>query len=275
MLKVIDVDGLFSEFISDYVYKNVGKTSPEEIENRVSELYLEFGDRKLPALDGLSPNEYYKKATAKELVELLKRHLDNGVEVPDFLCEALTEKEDGATALIDGLKKSEEEQLLLYLMNMLDGKDLTSALERLINLIEWDYTEPVREQATAMLYDYANAVKDLLLSRIDQVDIVRRACFVEILSHAEKDQRVFDLLIEEFLKNQNQIPLYAGYLGKYGDEKALPYLYEAIEKEKIDYNDFEELRFAIETLGGEYTKERDFSRDKAYKKIKESKNKPN
>lgn len=275
MLKVIDVDGLFSEFISDYVYKNVGKTSPEEIENRVSELYLEFGDRKLPALDGLSPNEYYKKATAKELVELLKRHLDNGVEVPDFLCEALTEKEDGATALIDGLKKSEEEQLLLYLMNMLDGKDLTSALERLINLIEWDYTEPVREQATAMLYDYANAVKDLLLSRIDQVDMVRRACFVEILSHAEKDQRVFDLLIEEFLKNQNQIPLYAGYLGKYGDEKALPYLYEAIEKEKIDYNDFEELRFAIETLGGEYTKERDFSRDKAYKKIKESKNKPN
>ena len=275
MLKVIDVDGLFSEFISDYVYKNVGKISPEEIENRVSELYLEFGDRKLPALDGLSPNEYYKKATAKELVELLKRHLDNGVEVPDFLCEALTEKEDGATALIDGLKKSEEEQLLLYLMNMLDGKDLTSALERLINLIEWDYTEPVREQATAMLYDYANAVKDLLLSRIDQVDIVRRACFVEILSHAEKDQRVFDLLIEEFLKNQNQIPLYAGYLGKYGDEKALPYLYEAIEKEKIDYNDFEELRFAIETLGGEYTKERDFSLDKAYKKIKESKNKPN
>ena len=41
-----------------------------------------------------------------------------------------------------------------------------------------------------------------------------------------------------------------------------------IEKEKISYADFEELRFAIEALGGEYDKVRDFKNDKSYKKIK-------
>ena len=46
----------------------------------------------------------------------------------------------------------------------------------------------------------------------------------------------------------------------------------AIEGEKISYADFEELRFAIEALGGKYDKERDFSQDKTYKKIKGGKN---
>ena len=48
-------------------------------------------------------------------------------------------------------------------------------------------------------------------------------------------------------------------------------LSSAPENEKINYHDFEELRFAIEVLGGEYTEERDFSSDKIYKKIKSKK----
>ena len=44
-------------------------------------------------------------------------------------------------------------------------------------------------------------------------------------------------------------------------------LTEVIESDKIKYSDFEELRFAIEALGGEYNKTRDFSSDSTYKKI--------
>ena len=47
----------------------------------------------------------------------------------------------------------------------------------------------------------------------------------------------------------------------------------AIENEKISYADFEELRFAIEALGGSYDKIRDFKSDKSFKKIKGVKNK--
>ena len=39
-------------------------------------------------------------------------------------------------------------------------------------------------------------------------------------------------------------------------------------EEKINYADFEELRFVIEALGGEYKGDKDFSADKIYKKIK-------
>lgn len=53
----------------------------------------------------------------------------------------------------------------------------------------------------------------------------------------------------------------------YGDERALPVFMGTIEREDIDYVLFQELKFAIEALGGEYNKERDFSSDENYQKI--------
>ncbi len=270
MIKIIDVDELFSDYISDYVYANVGKVKPEEIENQMPVLYAEFGKKPLKQLDGKTPENYYRDYSAKELLACLKAHLDDGVSVSDYLCEAITEADDATDAIIGALYDESNEQFTMYLLNMLSDKDCKKALKRLIEFIVLDYDESIRELATEILYPYADDVKEDLLSQINEVDLTRRACFTEILSHASKDDRVFNLLLDEFLKNQNNIPLYAGYLAKYGDERALPYLLSAIEGEKINYHDFEELRFAIEVLGGEYTKTRDFSSDKAYAKIKQN-----
>ena len=44
MIKVIDTDKLFDDYISDYVYSNIGKIKPEEIENQMPVLYEKFGD---------------------------------------------------------------------------------------------------------------------------------------------------------------------------------------------------------------------------------------
>ena len=64
-----------------------------------------------------------------------------------------------------------------------------------------------------------------------------------------------------FIKQKN-------YSGTLKIQKQLLLDYE----EDITYAEFEELRFAIETLGGEYDKKRDFSSDKTAKKIKGGKN---
>ena len=61
----------------------------------------------------------------------------------------------------------------------------------------------------------------------------------------------------------------ASYLAAYGDERALPVLLEAIESDAINFLEFQELKYAIEALGGEYTRERDFSEDAYYKEIAE------
>ena len=60
MVKIIDLDKLFDKYISGYVYKNVGKIKPEEIENEIPVMYEKFGDEPIAELGGKTPNAYYK-----------------------------------------------------------------------------------------------------------------------------------------------------------------------------------------------------------------------
>ena len=65
------------------------------------------------------------------------------------------------------------------------------------------------------------------------------------------------------------VPMMAGYLASYGDERALSYLLDKISEDGITYDEFQELKYAIEALGGECDGERDFSQDKVYQLVQE------
>ena len=267
MKKILDIDALFDKYISDYVYDNIGKVKPEEIENKIPDLYVKFGDEKLEELDGKTPNTYYKDFSGEELVQMLKEHVESGVSVSDFLCEAITASKDNEDAVCSAINGDAPEEFTVYLMNMLGQMQSNRAKDKYLEFILWDYSEGIRELATELLCDMADEVKEQILLELDGVQEEKKINLVEILSHCQKDDRVFNVLVDEFMAHKDKVQIYAGYLSKYGDERALPVLMEAIEQEKISYADFEELRFAIEALGGEYDKPRDFSADKTYKKI--------
>ena len=267
MIKTIDVDELFDKYISDFVYQNIGKVKPEEIENQIPKLYVEFGDKKLDELDGFTPNTYYSQFEIGELLECLKSHLESGVSVSDFLCEAITKNNKNEQALVKALDGNDEE-FTLYVMNMLVDMESKICADKFLEFILWDYSSPIKELATEHLKGIANSVKDKILSQFNDSDESVKEYLSEILSMCEKEDKVFDILINQFVKNPSKIPIYSGYLSKYGDQRALPFLMTQIEREDISYADFEELRFAIEALGGEYNKIRDFKKDSTYKKIK-------
>ena len=146
---------------------------------------------------------------------------------------------------------------------------------RYIEFIAWDYGESIRELATELLSSFADEIKDKVLVAYEEAESDKKPYFTEILSHCKWDDRVFNVLVNEFNSHLDNVPLYANYLAKYGDDRAIPYLTNVIEDQNISYVDFEELRFAIEALGGAYDKKRDFSKDKTFKKIMEQKpNKP-
>ncbi len=268
MIKIIDIDALFDKYIEGYVYSNIGKVKPEEIENRISELYIEFGDQELKELDGKTPNTYYTQFTGEQLVECVKQHLESGVSVSDFLCEAITGNQDNEKAVANALGEDGNEEFTLYLMNMLGEMGSKLGAKRYLDFIAWDYSDTIKELATELLSEMAEEVKEEVIICYNESEESKKPFYTEILSRLKNDDRVFDILTLEFVKHKENVPLYANYLAKYGDERALPFLLNAIEDEKISYADFEELRFAIEALGGSYDKKRDFTSDKTYKKIK-------
>lgn len=267
MIKIIDIDELFDKYISDFVYQNIGKVKPEEIENQIPKLYNEFGDKALDELDGLTPNTYYLQFEISDLLKCLKSHIEDGVSVSDFLCEAITSKKENEAYLIKALDDKDEE-FTLYIMNMLVDMESKACADRFLEFILWDYSSPIKELATEHLKNIANTVKAQILSQFNDAGESVKEYLSEILSMCEKEDKIFDILVNQFVKNSSKIPIYAGYLSKYGDQRALPFLMTQIEREDISYADFEELRFAIEALGGEYNKIRDFKKDSTYKKIK-------
>ena len=268
MVKVLDIDALFDKYIEEYVFANVGKVKPEEIENKISELYVKFGDEKLKELDGFTPRTYYAQYSGEELLECLKLHLEKRVAVSDFLCETIVKNKENEQALILALNEENDEEFLLYLLNMLSEINSKACKDKLLDFVCWDYGEGVKEVATEQLCLSANDIKEELISRYNEAQQEAKTYLTEILSYVKDDERVFDILVKEFKIHQSNLPIYANYLVRYGDERALEYLLEKIEDTSISYADFEELRFAIEALGGTYDKKRDFTKDKTFRKIK-------
>lgn len=270
MIKIIDVDELFDKYIEGYVLENLGKVKPEEIENKIPVLYAEFGDKPMKELDGKTPNNFYRQFSPKDLLECLKNHLEKGVAVSDYLCEAL--RDIAEKEMAEELKKELPEEYALYLMNIFGDKNSPLAVDKYLDFVLFNYSDNLREVATEMLYPFCDLVKERMLNNFDDASREVKDCLIDIFSHASHDDRILKVLIDEFKDNKNNLSLNSAYLSKYGDERALPALLEAIDDENISYSDFEELRFAIESLGGEYTKERDFSKDANYKKLHSAKN---
>ncbi|MBQ9485388.1 MAG: hypothetical protein IJU83_00965 [Clostridia bacterium] len=268
MIKIINLDRLFDKYIEGYVLSNVGKIKPEEIEDKIPVLYEEFGNAPQKELDGETPNGYYKRFSPTELIAALKEHIDSGVEVSDFLVEAITAKPESAKVIKSALMEENGEQFTAYLMNMLADLKADVPVERYLEFALYDYPEEIGELATEALSAVADKAKDAVLKCFDEADENKKGRLSEILSCVKnKSDDVFDRLVLEFVKHKKEIPLYASYLAKYGDDRAIPFLKTAIEG-KVNYMEFEELKFAIEVLGGEYEEKRDFTDDVIYKKIK-------
>lgn len=265
--EIIDIDQIFEDFLVSYINENRGKYSEDEWEEKIVNLYNVFLESPLKELGNKTPDEYYDGADADELCKLLSEHISSGISVPDALCHALVhsdcEKDLNALISVDG-----EEELNCYALTILGEKQSKVAIDKCFDLILSDETsENLKELAAEMLSDFANDAKEKALSLYAESGS-SAIYFLEIFARCDRDDRVFEVLINELKAHKNNLPLYLSYVSKYGDEKALPYLLELIKDPNLNYVDFKELKLAIECFGGEYNETRDFSNDKAFKKLK-------
>lgn len=266
MSKLIDVDKLFSDFAPQFIATNYANCEPDEIEEKIDEIYYHFGNTKLSELGDKTVVEYFESFTADELVDMLFKYVLSGVDPSAYLTDALVSKDGGEDALL-ALLKSDNEDLIVYAMNLLSDKGVAPKAEYLDYILD-GYGDNVAELATELLSTNASIVTDKILAEYDSAPISKKVNLIEILANAPKSDKVFEILINAFIENKQNLPLYAYYLSKYGDDKALPYLYDAIESDDIDYGDYQELKCAIEVLGGECKVKKDFSQDKAFLAVK-------
>lgn len=264
-MKLIDFDEKFNRKMAEMIEKHAGERTEEEWETAVADAYEKFGDAYMGAI-GMTPRQYFAKMGDGQLVEMLKEYLLQGVSVPDLLCEAIAGR--GVFPELLALLHETDEELVHYALNLI-GSD-RRALERYVQMLsEEAYDEHIKDALADLLKERADEVTEMVLPLVRGENA---AYALEILSRTQKrDDRVYQALLGAFRNGEEEeVPLYAGYLAAYGDERALPELLKKIDEPEIGFVTFQELKFAIEALGGEYTQERDFSQDESYKKIMEA-----
>lgn len=261
-MKLIDFDEKFNKKMAKMIEHHAGERTEEEWESAIAEEYAKFGDAYMGEL-GMTPRQYFAAMTDVQLVEMLKEYILQGVSVPDLLCEEIEER--GAFPALLSLLEESDEELVHYALNLV-GTDARALPRYAAMLAEDVYDEHIKDNVAELLKQCADAVTEEMLALLGTEN---EPYALEILSGTKKrDDRVYNALLAAFREAEEaDLPLYAGYLAAYGDDRALPVLLREIEREDIGFVAFQELKFAIEALGGEYEKQRDFSQDEAYKKI--------
>ena len=264
-MELIDFDGLFDEKLAIYMEEKKGKYTEKQWEDVIPKLYKKFGDTYVAKV-GCTPKEYYARMSDAELVETLSGHLAKDVPVPEFLCAEIEGRDN--VEMLFPLLESVDTATQSYAVNMiLDDKRAYGAYFSL--LCNEDASEDVRDDIADIFKRNADEVRDNALKAYK--DGVAKEYMLEILSRvtAHTDE-IFDILMEEFKNAGERTPMRASYLAAYGDARALPVLMERIEDRTIGFVEFQELKYAIEALGGEYNEPRDFSGDKDYLAIEDA-----
>ncbi len=262
MDQLIDFDGLFEEKLAQYMKQNAGKYTEKQWEAIIPKLYCKFGNIRIAKI-GNTPIGYYREMTDSRLLKLLTRHIREDVPVSDFLRRELESRgnPDGLLTLLN----SGDSRLVAFAVDLIGGDP--KAFPAYFELLSQNVDESVKDPIVELLKAGADSAKELALAYYERG--IERELMLEILSRVtSRDARVLQTLLGAF-RSGDDFPLHSAYLASYGDEAALPVLLETIDRDDINYLEFRELKCAIEALGGEYSRERDFTQDAYYLEISE------
>ena len=258
-MKLIDFDGLFDEKLAQFMEENKSKYTEKQWEDVIPRLYKKFGDTYVAKIK-CTPKQYYAKMTDDELAQTLFAHLRSDVPIPEFLCTELEDRR--CVEPLVPLLSSDEPQAVSYAINLI-GVDERAFDVYFDILLTNRLDEEIRSDIADIFKTVADQVKDRALQAYKAG--LAKEYMLEILSKVKaRDEEVYQLLLSAFLTDADNLPMHASYLAAYGDARALEPLLKAIQDESIGFIEFQELKYAIEALGGEYDEPRDFSADSDY-----------
>lgn len=262
-MKIVDFDGMFDEKIAQFVKESKKKRSSKAWEDVIPKLYKQFGDTYVAKIK-CTPKQYYANMSTSELVTTLTLHVKEGVPVPEFLTNELEKRQETQELLplLDG-------EAAQYGVSLLGENPC--AYEKYFSMLVSDIDEALKGEIVSILSECADKVKGRAMEYCRNE--IEKESALYLLSRVKmRDEEVYQTLLKAFLEaDEWSLVLRAGYLASYGDERALPALLRKIEDPSIGFVEFQELKYAIEALGGEYYGERDFSTDRDYLKIEAEK----
>lgn len=274
-MKCINFDRAFERYMAEWIKENSEKYKDDMdvIEDMMPDVYLEFLKKPADFLDGVAPQDYFEQFdNADMLVNWLCDYIAQGVPVPDLLLERVTALGNPAEKSLLTLVARDDlpEETQMTAISLLREMESKAPMQRYIDYIA-SLEEPSDkgDLCAEALMSMGESVVEPILATLSGAGQTGRDIFADVLSNYPGDERIYELMIERFVTRDERRALFASYLAKLGDERAIPMLKEAAQSPDINYLDYVEVVNAIEALGGERPPEREFSGDPYYESLRQ------
>ena len=274
-MKCIDFDAQFGKYAEKWIVENRSRyKNMDEMEEEMPELYLRWLNAKADWLDGLTPGEYFARyENPQELVDLIRAYHDQKVSIPDQLLERIVELGDASVEPLMALATEQKDRALtLTALNLLIELGSEKPLDLCLDIIaSSDAQNELTDVASELWSNLGGKAVEPILSRMPEAKKAAQEAFLDVLCNFPGDDRIYNYAIDAFRRSYDRRALFASYLGKLGDERAIDTLRGALELTDLNYLDYIEIVNAIEALGGEVTETREFNGDPYYESLKKMK----
>ena len=272
-MPIINFDEHFAEYMSDWMKNHQNQYANfDEMEEDMPRIYMAFLNTRAKWLGSVTPGAYFTQfEDPKVLVDWLTEYCEEGVPVPDLLCEQITTVGRPCEKRLLEMLKDEDapEEARMTAVNLL--REMESTLPKML-YINWQLDrngqDELKDNALEGLTEMGECVVQPILQELPKANAAGEEALLEVLSHFPGNEQIFKLAVRLFRERKERRALFAGYLAKIGDDRALPELIAAAQEEKLPYLTYIEIRNAIEALGG-VCPERNYDDDPEYEALRD------
>lgn len=274
MYDILDFDANFAAYCEKWMQMNKNKfKNIEQMEDAMPEVYMRWLNSPAAFLEGVAPSMYFEKFNDPQmLVNWVTEYEAAKVPVPDLLLERIADLGKHSLyplmrAARDGDNSVQTRMTALNLLKEIDcGEEPMEICMDIIDRREEE--DEIADVAAELMANMGAGVVKPILERFEEVGDAAQETYLDILVNFPGDSRIYDLLMNAFLTHTEKIALYASFIGKLGDDRALDTLKKALNLTDISYLDYLEIRNAVEMLGGVVETEREFAGDPYYESLK-------
>lgn len=268
MRKCIDFDQHFADYTSNWMQEHQHEyRNFDAMEADMPRVYMTFLNTPARWLEGITPGAYFTQfEDPKDLVDWLCDYCEKDVPVPDLLLDQIQAVGKPCEKRLVALLKDEEtcEEAKMIAVGLL--REMGSTLPKML-YISWQMNRAPKDElcdnALESLSEMGHGVVQPLLEALPKANDAGQEAMLDILANYPGNEQVFQLALRLFRENPSRRALFASYLGKLGDDRALPDLLTAAKDDRTGYIDYIEIRNAIEMLDG-VCPERDFDDNPEY-----------
>ncbi len=272
-MPIINFDDHFADFTSDWMkaHRQEYRTF-DDMEEDMPRIYMAFLNTRASWLGSVTPGSYFTQfEDPKVLVDWMRLYCEESVPIPDPLLEQITAVGKPCEKRLTELLKDDEspEEARMTAVGLL--REMESTQPKMLYItwqLDREAEDDLKDNAVESLTEMGEAVVQPILQLIGKANEAGKEALLEVLSHYPGNEQTFLLTLDAFRNNPAKRALYAGYLAKLGDDRAMPELTEAAKDPAVPYLTFIELRNAIEALGGECP-EREYDDDPEYEALRD------